>query len=413
MAIADGISIIRDSQIHPLTIQNSIQDPNLAGYLNTWQPTSYRQSKSFPAFMYTSEEVYQLERSLFFGKTWIYVGHISQLNGANSYFTTSIAEMPLLIVMDRQGILRAFHNVCPHRAAPVAVGSGQCNRFICPYHAWTFDLEGNLRGVPNFEAYEDFHAAEHNLNAVHVDRWGPFIFVNAAAECEPLAAQLNELPDLFNAYRLDEWKRVHSMDYYTDTNWKLYVENNAENYHEPIVHKSSYSTNEVSWNNSYDLIQCEARHYYYLQHTPHPTSSSEQASGDAAIAHGFKPELIQSDLPEHLMAGSSIMSFWPNFAWIACPESIIVYTIDPQGAGRTRIRWEWLVPNTEAAQAPENLERLISLYDRVQQEDMDLLPLVQKGVASPGYVAGPFSPSREVGVHRFQELLMEHLSGRR
>jgi phenylpropionate dioxygenase-like ring-hydroxylating dioxygenase large terminal subunit len=405
MVIADSASKISHSKTQNFGILDAIKDPNLANYLKIWEPMSPRKAKSFPAFMYTSEEVYQLERSLFFSKTWIYVGHISQLSGVNSYFTTSIAEIPLLIVMDRQGTLRAFHNVCTHRAAPVAIGSGQCNRFVCPYHAWTFDLEGNLRGIPNFEEYEDFNPAEHNLKAVHLETWGPFIFVNVADDCDPFEAQLNELPALFDGYQSSEWKRVHSIDYYTDTNWKLYVENNAENYHEPIVHKSSYSTNEVSWNNSYDLIQCEARHYYYLQHTPHPKDSSG--------SNGFKPELIKTELPERLMAGSSIMSFWPNFAWIACPESIIVYTIDPQGASRTRIRWEWLVPDTEAAQTPENLERLITLYDRVQQEDMDLLPLVQKGVESPGYVAGPFSPSREVGVQRFQELLMEHLSGRR
>lgn len=400
MVIADSTPKNRN-----LNFLDSIKDINLTQYLKTWQPMSLSKAKSFPSLMYTSEELYQLEREQFFSKTWIYVGHVSQLTGVNSYFTTSIAEIPLIIVMDRNGILRAFHNVCTHRAAPVAVGSGQCNRLTCPYHAWTFDLEGNLRGIPNFEGYEDFNPADHNLKAVRLDTWGPFIFVNVNIDCEPFEAQLKELPERFNAYQMNEWQRVHSIDYYTDTNWKLYVENNAENYHEPIVHKSSYSTNEVSWNNSYDLIECEARHYYYLQHTPHPK--------DAAGRHGFKPELIKAGLPEPLMAGSSIISFWPNFAWIACPESIIVYTIDPQSVSRTRIRWEWFVPDTEAAQSPKNLERLIELYDRVQQEDMELLPLVQKGVESPGYVAGPLSPSREVGVHRFQELLMEHLTGRR
>jgi phenylpropionate dioxygenase-like ring-hydroxylating dioxygenase large terminal subunit len=405
MVVAGSIAKISPERTRNPSFLDSLQNPDLARYLKTWEPMSPKKASSFPAFMYTSEEVFKLEREQFFGRTWIYVGHISQLNGPNSYFTTSIAEIPLVVVRDNNGVLRAFHNVCTHRAAPVAIGSGQCNRLVCPYHAWTFDLEGNLRGIPNFEGYEDFNAADHNLKAVHLKTWGPFIFVNIAADCEPFETQLNELPELFDSYRFNDWKRVHFIDYTTDTNWKLYVENNAENYHEPIVHKSSYSTNEVSWNNNYNLIQCEARHYYYLQHTPHPQDDSGN--------YGFKPELIQSGLPMRQMEGTSVMSFWPNFAWIACPESIIVYTIDPQGASKTRIRWEWFVPDTEAAQSPENLARLISLYDRVQQEDMALLPLVQKGVESPGYVAGPFSPSREVGVHRFQELLMEHLSGRR
>jgi choline monooxygenase len=400
MVIAENVSVGSSSDgSHSLRSVN----PAIANYLKAWQPTSSQQAISFPAFMYRSEEVYQLERERFFSKTWLYVGHISQLGEANSYFTTSVAEIPLIIVRDRNGVLRGFHNICTHRAAPVAIGSGECNRFVCPYHAWTFDLEGNLRGIPNFEGYTDFNPADHNLKAVQVETWGPFIFVNVAPDCEPLAAQLGELPELFADYQFSQWKRVHNIDYYTDTNWKLYVENNAENYHEPIVHKSSYSTNEVSWNNSYDQIKCEARHYYYLQFTPHVQ--------DSAGGYGFQPEVIQSDLPDRFMAYTSVMSFWPNFAWIACPESIIIYTIDPQSVSRTRIRWEWLVPDTAAAQAPENLERLIQLYDRVQQEDMDLLPLVQAGINSPGYVAGPLSPSREVGVHRFQTLLMEHLTG--
>jgi phenylpropionate dioxygenase-like ring-hydroxylating dioxygenase large terminal subunit len=405
MVIANSAPPVSHSKPPDSSLLDAIKDPHLANYLQTWEPMSPSKAKSFPALMYTSEEVYQLERSQFFSKSWIYVGHTSQLSGANSYFTTSIAEIPLVIVRDRNGTLRAFHNVCPHRAAPVAIGEGECNRFICPYHAWTFDLEGNLRGIPNFEGYEDFNPADHSLKAVHLETWESFIFVNIADDCQPFEAQLNELPALFNDYRLSEWKRSHYIDYYTDTNWKLYVENNAENYHEPIVHKSSYSTNEVSWNNSYDSIRCEARHYYYLQYTPHPQ--------DSAGGYGFKPEVIQPGLPEPMMASSSILSFWPNFAWIACPESLVVYTIDPQSVSRTRIRWEWFVPDTEAAQAPENLERLVNLYDRVQQEDMNLLPLVQKGVESPGYVAGALSPSREVGVHRFQELLIEHLTGRR
>jgi choline monooxygenase len=381
-------------------------ESQVANYLTTWRRQAADRANSFPAFMYTSDQVYQLERTQFFHKNWIYVGHISQLDGPGSYFTTSIAETPLLIVCDRQGTLRAFHNVCTHRAAPVALDSGSCHRFICPYHAWTFDLEGNLRGTPDFETYVDFHPDEYALSSIQIDTWGPFIFVNVDPDAAPLSEQLNEIPGLFNDYHLSEWVRVHAVDYYTDTNWKLYVENNAENYHEPIVHKSSYGTGQVSWNNSYNLIQCESRHHYYLQFTPYAPNSDE-------AKHGFQPGLFKDNLPERLMQGTSVMSFWPNFAWIICPTSAIIYTIDPQGAAHTRIRWEWLVPNTPEAQSAENLDTLIQLYDRVQQEDLNLLPDVQRGIMSPGYVRGPLSPTREVGVHRFQEILMEYLTGDR
>ena len=398
------VTEVKKTVTKDLSILKSVKSPDFANYLETWEHQASTRAVSFPSFMYTSEEVYKAERERFFSRTWIYVGHTSQLEGANSYFTTSIAEIPLVVVMDKHEVLRAFHNICTHRAAPVAIGNGKCNRFVCPYHAWTFDLEGKLRGVPNFEDYEDFEPSEYNLKSVHVDTWGCFIFVNLDPDCSPLEKQLLELPNMFNGYDTSNWYRAHCVDYYTDTNWKLYVENNAESYHEPVVHRSSYSTGDVSWNNSYELIRCEARHYYYLQYTPYAPDSSE-------MVHGFKPGIAKGGLPTWLMQGTSIMSFWPNFAWIASPDLIIVYMIDPQGVSRTRVRWDWLIPNTEEAKSAENLERIISTYDKVQQEDMILLPQVQQGIGSPGYAAGPLSPSKEVGVHRFQELLLEHLTG--
>ena len=205
--------------------------------LQSWQPRSLQhEAVTLPAEMYYSPEIYRLEQQQIFGKYWYYVGHISQLEGIGSFFTVDIAEQPLVILQDRAGELRAFYNICTHRAGPVAVGSGKCNRLTCLYHSWSFDLEGNLRGIPDMETAEDFDTAAHALQSVKVDIWESFIFVNLNPNSEPLLTQLGELPEMFKRYRLSEWKRVHSIDYWTDTNRKLYVENNAESYHEPSVH---------------------------------------------------------------------------------------------------------------------------------------------------------------------------------
>ena len=117
--------------------------------LRRWQPQALKnEATTFPAEMYTSQEVYQLEKTRVFGKSWYYVGHISQLHGPGSYFTVEIAEQPLVIVQTKTGEMRAFFNVCTHRAGPVALGSGKCQRLTCLYHAWSFNLEGKLRGIP-------------------------------------------------------------------------------------------------------------------------------------------------------------------------------------------------------------------------------------------------------------------------
>ena len=363
----------------------------IASSVKAWQPQSLASAVTLPAEMYSSPAIYRVEQQQIFGRYWYYVGHVSQLDGAGSYFTVEIAEQPLVILRDRADELKAFYNICTHRAGPVAVGNGKCNRLTCLYHAWSFDLDGNLRGIPDMETAEDFDLGEHALKSVQVDTWGPFIFVNLDPESEPLQAQLRELPELFQRYRLEDWARVHSVDYWTDTNWKLYVENNTESYHEPSVHPilAKY----------YQGVRAEARHHYYLQYTPFV--------GDDALPSSLDPALYQPGLNGSEMGGVSTMSLFPNFAWITSPTCAIIYLIDPQGPLKTRVRWDWLVPNTEAARSSQNLEPLIDFFDSIQQEDLKLLPEIQKRIQSMGYKQGRLSPTREVGTHLFQELIMK------
>lgn len=364
-------------------------------FLQAWKPLCLQNEATiFPAEMYTSEEIYRLEQKRVFGKTWCYVGHSSQLQGCGSYFTVDIAEQPLVIIQNKAGELKGFYNICTHRAGPVAIGSGKCSRLTCLYHAWSFDLEGNLRGISDMETAENFDLASHALTEIKVDTWGPFIFVNLDPNCQPLAVQLGELPEMFKRYRFSEWARVHSVDYYTDTNWKLYVENNVESYHEFSVHKSIAKY--------YKATSAEARHYYYLQYAPLPH--------DDEVDSLMKQGRCFEGLGEVEMYGKSTMSFFPNFAWIIRPWIAIIYLIDPQGVSRTRVRWDWLVPNTDVAKSQENVEPLIEFFDNIQQEDLRLLPDIQKRIQSLGYRPGRLSPTREMGTHLFQELIMRSLT---
>jgi choline monooxygenase len=366
---------------------------NGLSWLASWQSRSlYHEAAALPAEMYSSPEIYRLEQTQIFGKYWYYVGHISQLDGPGSFFTVDIAEQPLVILQAKTGELRAFFNICTHRAGPVALGSGKCNRLTCLYHAWSFDLDGSLRGIPDMDTAKDFDVAAHALTPVNVDVWGPFIFVNLNPDAEPLSVQLGELPELFRRYQFSNWARAHSIDYWTDTNWKLYVENNTESYHEPSVHPvlAKY----------YQHIKAEARYHYYLQETPLFVDSQDDLSPQPShlCAPGLSPEEMQR---------VSTMSFFPNFAWIVSPTCAIIYLIDPQGPLRTRVRWDWLVPDTPEARSPENLDPLIEFFDNIQKEDLNLLPEVQKRIQSMGYVQGRLSPTREVGTHLFQELIMQ------
>lgn len=355
----------------------------------------HREATTLPAQMYSSPEIYQREKEQIFGKYWCYVGHLSQLDGAGSYFTVEIAEQPLVILRDASDRLRAFFNVCTHRAGPVATGSGKCHRLTCLYHSWSFDLEGNLRGVPDMEAAENFDAASHALKPVQVDVWESFIFVNLDPNCGSLADQMGEIPEIFKRYELSKWARVHYVDYWADINWKLYVENNAESYHEPTVHPSLAKF--------YQRTTADARYHYYLQRSPISLDSEENLTRQ-------DPKLTAPNLNEDEREWASIMSFFPNFAWILSPACAIIYTIDPQGVQKTRVRWEWLVPNTPSAKAPENVDSLVEYFDNIQQEDLKLLPEVQKRIQSLGYMQGRLSPTREVGTYLFQKLVLQAIA---
>jgi choline monooxygenase len=373
------------------------QGSDVAEILQSWRRRSlHREAVTLPAEMYISPAIYRLEQAQIFGRSWYYVGHTSQLEGAGSYFTVEIAEQPIVILQNKAGALRGFFNICTHRAGPVAQGSGKCSRLTCLYHAWSFDLEGNLRSMPDMEAAQEFDLEAHALKPVKVETWECFIFVNLDPNAEPLSAQLGELPELFQRYRLKDWARVHSIDYWTDTNWKLYVENNTESYHEPTVHPILRKY--------YKHVVAEARHHYYLQYTPALPDGED-------VLSSYQPGCYVEGLNDREMAGVSTMSFFPNFAWILSPTCAIIYLIDPQGVNQTRVRWDWLVPNTEAAKSPENLEPLIQFYDDIQIEDLKLLPEVQKRIQSMGYMQGRLSPTREMGTHLFQELVMQAIVG--
>lgn len=366
--------------------------------LQQWQPLNLvSEAVTFPAEMYTSSDIYRLEQERIFGKAWYYVGNISQLQGPGSYFTIEIAEQPLIILRNREGDLRAFFNICSHRAAPLALGSGQCNRLTCLYHAWTFDLEGNLKGAPEMDGAEGFDPDCHRLKDVKVDTWESFIFVNLDPNSKPLAAQLGDLPEKFKRYRLQNWVLVHSINYEMAANWKLLTENSAESYHEPSVH--------ALVSRFYQGLLTEAKQFYYWQYSPLTAELDPEAR---AV---LKPEgLSHEGLSKDEMNGVSITSLFPNFGMSVGPSFAVSYLIDPQGPAKTRVQQQWLVPNQAAALSPERLEAMIGFFDGVMKEDLDLLPHLQKRMYSSGFRPGRLSPDREMGTHLFQQLVMQHLT---
>jgi choline monooxygenase len=361
-------------------------------FLSTWTQQSLETSRSFPGLMYSDPEIYQLEQRLVFGKSWVYVGHLAQLEGEGAFFTVEVAQQPLIVVR-KSGQLKAFFNVCPHRGGPLASGCGQANSLTCQYHAWTFSLDGQLRAAPEMDSAVNFNRADHALTSVAVDTWGPFIFVNLDPNAAPLSVYLGDLPTRFQRYCFSDLVRAHTQDYWVDVNWKICTEITAESYHEPFVHQET-------WGKLYECTTttAEVNGFYYFQHAPASVSLKELNSN----------EYIQTLNDQELQCAQMICLF-PNLTVVMDPTYCITFLFDPQGGHRTRLRIDWLVP-VGVASNPQKLQNLIRFFDDLMREDLQIMPRIQMGVESQGYRPGRLCPSREMGVHLFQSLVMKYLT---
>jgi phenylpropionate dioxygenase-like ring-hydroxylating dioxygenase large terminal subunit len=362
-----------------------------------WEPRPIDNAKTLPAELYLSPEIYRLEQKYIFGKTWFYVGHTSQLNGPGSFFTVEIAEQPLVILINKDGNLLGFFNVCSHRAGPVAKGSGQCSWLTCPYHGWSFNFDGTLRNAPGMtDTCGEFDGTAHSLQSIRVETWGPFIFVNLDPTAPALKTELGDIPSQFERYQFSQLVRIHSADYWSEINWKIFAEMTGDSYHESIVHAATlgpyYHCAKVTGEVRYDC---------YLQHAPLVRKENAQA---------IDPDLYIETLNEEEQKSFNMVCMFPNFTLMMSPDCCFTFQVDPQGVSKTRVRVDWFVPDTKAAKSTQNVDSLVQFFDDLMQEDLDLMPLLQARIASLGYHRGQLCPKREMGVYLFQELLMRHLS---
>ena len=194
--------------------------------------------RTLPYRWYTDPRVAEIERDRIFRRTWQYAGHLGELDGPGSFFPTHAGGLPVVVTLDGDGTLRALVNVCRHRGALVATASARRGTLQCPYHAWTYGLDGALRAAPRSDLEPCFDRDALGLLPVSVDTWGPFVFVNPDPEAELLAAALGDLPEVVASHGLDvdalEYRQRYP--YELRANWKIAVENYLECYHCAINH---------------------------------------------------------------------------------------------------------------------------------------------------------------------------------
>jgi choline monooxygenase len=350
---------------------------------------------------YVDPAILAIERARIFQRTWQLVGTLNhscgELNGVartisdpESYFTAEVAGEPIIVVRDKQRTLRAFSNVCRHRAGPIALGSGCKNVLRCQYHGWTYTLDGKLIGTPDVEGVEFFDRSTMGMFPLRLETWEQFIFVNFDAAAPALGEFLGQIPQQAAGFEFVGLQFAERRDYVIDCNWKVYVDNYLEGYHIPIAHPGLMK--EIDYAN----YRTDTFRYYSQQFAP----IRAMKPGDGGERF-YKPG---SGLQEALY-------FWifPNLMLNIYPDNISTNLIVPLSQDKTLTIFEWFFHDVKSPANQERIARAIAFSEEVQQEDIALCTNVQKGLHSATYDRGRYSVKRENGVHHFHMLLGEFL----
>jgi choline monooxygenase len=339
-----------------------------------------------PNGWYTDPLILKQEKERVFGRTWQLAGRVSMVERPGQFFTAMIADEPVLIVRDNQENLRAFSNVCRHRAGPVAAGEGERKSFQCRYHGWIYSLEGRLMGTPEFDGVECWTKEENGLPEFRVESWGNLVFVNLDRECAPLAESFGDVATLLA--KRHEWEKLPlaaRKDWHVDCNWKVYVDNYLEGYHIPIVHPSL--NREID----YTKYVTETGRCHSVQYSPLKSGESLKISKGSGAD------------------GSQVLYIWffPNLMLNVYPDNYSTNLIVPLGPERTLTVFEWYFKDPEKEETKEALRRTVEFSDEIQREDIFICEAVQRGLRSRNYRSGRYCVKRESGVHHFHGLLVQ------
>ncbi|HEX7369454.1 MAG TPA: aromatic ring-hydroxylating dioxygenase subunit alpha [Rhodanobacteraceae bacterium] len=340
-------------------------------------PQDLAHATALPARFYVDAKSAERDYRCVFRHGWQLLARSEQLAGPGDHVVAGIAGVPLLLVRGDDGVLRALHNVCRHRAGPLALCNGQgAKRLRCHYHGWTYALDGRLLSATEMDAACGFDAASIHLPHAHVAEWRGLVFA-ALEPVVPFAEVIAGVDARLGNRPIDRYVFHRHYAYDIACDWKAYIDNYLEGYHVPHIHP------ELNRMLDYRDYVVETSRWHSLQHSP--LASDAALYGDGEALYWF---------------------IWPNTLLNVLPDRMQTNRVIPLGAGRCRVTFDYFYPpgsgDIETRHASDH-----AFSDLVQRQDVDMCEIVQRGLASGSYTAGRLNPKRENGVHHFHELLRE------
>ncbi|MEE8368785.1 MAG: aromatic ring-hydroxylating dioxygenase subunit alpha [Thermoanaerobaculia bacterium] len=346
---------------------------------------SAQEAKTLPAGYYTASEIFELEQERLFSNLWLAVGHTSQLSESGSYLVFQIGIESVLVVRNSTGELRAFHNVCRHRGSRLCTQeSGHLpGKIQCPYHAWTYDLDGQLLGAPNMQEVSGFQRDDYPLHSVSLRCAEGVVFISFSEQPEHLESFESVQASLFERFarwQIPELRSVHRTQYDVDANWKLFFQNYSECYHCPTVHPLLNRLTPYR-NSSNDLVEGPV-----LGGPMELSRADGSMSMDGSRCAAPLAELSARD---HKLV--YYYTIFPNMFLSLHPDYVLIHRSIPLAVDRTRIICEWFFHPDAIERADFDPSGALDFWDMTNRQDWELCERAQQGIASSGYTPGPYA----------------------
>jgi Rieske 2Fe-2S family protein len=350
------------------------------------------EAKTLPQGYFISPEIFAKEQDKIFSNRWLLVGHQSEIARPGDYFTVEIAGESLIVIRSsspdnndgaKSSTIRAFYNVCRHRGTRLCEEKRGHTRVIqCPYHAWTYALDGRLLGAPHMEDVPGFQKVDYGLNQLNLGLWEGFIFLNLSDMSPSLERWFAPLKKKFSHWNLPQLRSARRIAYDVRANWKLIFENYSECYHCPGVHPA------LSKLTPYDSAENDLDEGPFLGgFMPIKGGHSLTMSGDACA-------LPVGDIKAEDHRRVFYYSIFPNMLLSMHPDYVMVHQLWPQSPERTLILCDWFFHSAAASDRGYNPGDAIEFWDMTNKQDWHVCELSQQGIASRAYKPGPYS-SRE------------------
>jgi len=357
-----------------------------------------------PPEVYYSQEWYDREIETIFNKTWQLATRLEEIPNKGDYVRVDIVNIPLIILRDRNNEIRAVSAACRHRGAELVSGKGNCSRLVCPYHAWTYSLSGELIGAPAMEGAKDFKKSDHNLPVIRAETWGGFVFVNFDESATSLLESLGDLPQRLQSYALEDMLVTKKWENRFNANWKVWVENSREGYHVPTIHRESLSTFYPGL--KYSGFSAEGVPGQYMINT------SDNEAGLYVPRDKTLPFIDGLSAEDAKCTHFAI--FYPSLLLNLPPDRITFHQYFPDGPQWTRIvTWCCFPKSTvELQNFKKDVEE--KYYPQMKMfidEDKGVCEIVQRGLNGPMTELGRYSPAEEQTVYDFSNWVLDRVLG--